>query len=1053
MRWLSCPDVLTDDQLAGQVRLPPQLPLTQGVETAFLDRARRLPDDAQTLLLVAAADDSGQAATVAAAAELLGAGPSAWDTAERSGLVRERDGDLLLRHPLVRSAVYAAATTSQRRAAHQALASALMAVGDVDRRTWHLALAASGPDERLAEELDAVAERANRRAGHEAASAASERAAALTASPDLRARRLFTAATSSWQAGDGPRARALADDGRAQASDPILAADLDRLRGRLEWNVGSPQTGHAIVMAAARGVAATDPKRALELAMLGTTLATFGANPDGSGRTDETPYLPTLSASAPAELRCLAAVIAGQQHILRGEYRDAAEELRQAFRLAESLPPTVDIWANLGIGAFHLGDDELTTRTFSQLLLLGRTAGAMSIIITALTRLPCGQLPAGQWRSAAASADEALAVARGMSSPALSALPLGWLAVLSAFRGEATAPSVLAEVEQVRQQHVLGIVALPVDDVVEWVKGILAANARDDSRAIHHLERISHPDLARLAAVDRIEAAVRALRLDLAGLWVTELDSFGAAVGARWASAAAEHGRAPARGRRDRGPAFRTSSRAARGRRASGRPGKDRAGVRRVPAPYRPARRRPRPPAPRPGGLRRRRRGPLGRAGRSGAARLGRSRAQTGRDHHRTADPAGAADRPAGRPGPDQPGGRGAAVPQPADGRVPPEQRLPEARRPLPQRAGPADPRLANPWSTGATPGGTGERGGYRSPTTTRLEPTMSHTAPHPTGPATAPTAPEQEERRSWAVLAIALTAQLLVVLDISVVNTALPTIGTALSLRGGDLQWLVTAYLLMSGGGLLLGGRVADLLPRRRVFLSGLSVFTTASLLSGLATGAGTLIAARGAQGLGAALMTPAALSLIMTTYAGGQRAKGLALWGALGSVAVAAGVLFGGALTTWVGWQMIFWVNVPIGIAAFVAGRIVIPKDPARSAGLRELDLPGAVAAVGGLAALLLGIQGAGDHGWTSIRTVASAGPGRHPAGLLHPDRASGHPAARPAAHLGRQDARVRYHRHVRRHRHPGRRRSSSPRSSSRPCWATRPCRPGSPSCRSPS
>jgi EmrB/QacA subfamily drug resistance transporter len=250
----------------------------------------------------------------------------------------------------------------------------------------------------------------------------------------------------------------------------------------------------------------------------------------------------------------------------------------------------------------------------------------------------------------------------------------------------------------------------------------------------------------------------------------------------------------------------------------------------------------------------------------------------------------------------------------------------------------------------------------------------MNHTAHHPAGTVEHHPVhdPDRGERRSWAVLAIALTAQLLVVLDISVVNTALPTIGSALSLRGSDLQWLVTAYLLMSGGGLLLGGRIADLLRRRRVFMSGLAVFTTASLVSGFATGAGMLIGARAAQGLGAALMTPAALSIIMTTYAGSQRAKGLAMWGALGSVGIAAGVLFGGALTTWVGWQMIFWVNVPIGAAAFVAAWLLIPNDAATSVGLRQLDLPGAFAAVSGLGALLLGIQGAGDHGWTSFRTL---------------------------------------------------------------------------------
>ena len=246
----------------------------------------------------------------------------------------------------------------------------------------------------------------------------------------------------------------------------------------------------------------------------------------------------------------------------------------------------------------------------------------------------------------------------------------------------------------------------------------------------------------------------------------------------------------------------------------------------------------------------------------------------------------------------------------------------------------------------------------------------MSHHRPDPSS--TLVEDPPQQ-RTSWAVLAVALTAQLLVVLDISVVNTALPTIGAALALPGGDLQWLVTAYLLFSGGGLLLGGRVADLLSRRRVFLSGLAVFTTASLLSGFATGVATLVAARAAQGLGAALMTPAALSIIMTTYAGAQRAKALALWGALGSAGVAAGVLFGGALTTWAGWQMIFWVNVPIGVVAFVAAAILLPRETTPTAGLRQLDLPGAAAAVSGLGALLLAIQGAGDHGWVSLRTMA--------------------------------------------------------------------------------
>ena len=228
--------------------------------------------------------------------------------------------------------------------------------------------------------------------------------------------------------------------------------------------------------------------------------------------------------------------------------------------------------------------------------------------------------------------------------------------------------------------------------------------------------------------------------------------------------------------------------------------------------------------------------------------------------------------------------------------------------------------------------------------------------------------------QKSWALLAIALAAQILVVLDISVVNTALPTIGTALHLEGSQLAWLVTAYLMMSGGGLLLGGRIADLLSRRRVFLTGLSLFTVASLVSGFADSGSQLIAARAVQGLSAALLTPSALSLIMTSYAGTQRKTALALWGAVGSLGVAGGVLLGGALTTWAGWQAIFWINVPIGALALLVGRHIITKDTTPRPGAREFDFPGAATVVGGLASLIYGVSGTTTHGWTSVQTVVS-------------------------------------------------------------------------------
>ena len=212
------PAVLSAGQLAGQARLPDPLPLTAGVERTFLDRARRLPAGTQTLLLVAAADGSGQIATVRRAAAALGAGAEALEAAERSGLIRVQGPELRFRHPLVRSAIYGAATLFEQQRVHRVLAESLS--GDRDRRTWHLALATEGLDEGVAADLDAVAERAQRRGGHEAASAAWERAAELTLEAETRARRLQDAAMSAWLGGQTGRAHVLAEDARAVCQRP-----------------------------------------------------------------------------------------------------------------------------------------------------------------------------------------------------------------------------------------------------------------------------------------------------------------------------------------------------------------------------------------------------------------------------------------------------------------------------------------------------------------------------------------------------------------------------------------------------------------------------------------------------------------------------------------------------------------------------------------------------------------------------------------------------------------------------------------------------------------
>ena len=175
----------------------------------------------------------------------------------------------------------------------------------------------------------------------------------------------------------------------------------------------------------------------------------------------------------------------------------------------------------------------------------------------------------------------------------------------------------------------------------------------------------------------------------------------------------------------------------------------------------------------------------------------------------------------------------------------------------------------------------------------------------------------------------------------------------------------------MMSGGGLLLGGRISDLISRRSVFLTGLTLFTLASIGSGFANSGSQLFIARAVQGLSAALLTPSALSLITTTYAGAQRKAALALWGAVGSLGVAAGVLVGGAVTTWANWHFIFWINGPVGLVALLVGSRIIAKQPASRPRLRDFDLPGALAVISGLAILVYALGGTAQHGWWSAHT----------------------------------------------------------------------------------
>jgi EmrB/QacA subfamily drug resistance transporter len=230
-------------------------------------------------------------------------------------------------------------------------------------------------------------------------------------------------------------------------------------------------------------------------------------------------------------------------------------------------------------------------------------------------------------------------------------------------------------------------------------------------------------------------------------------------------------------------------------------------------------------------------------------------------------------------------------------------------------------------------------------------------------------------DRRKWWALGLLSAVQFMVVLDIAVVNVALPSIQADLGFSQEDLQWVISAYALVFGGLLLLGGRAADLLGRRRVFLAGLVVFTAASLLAGLAWSEPSLIGARALQGLGAAVISPAALSMLSTTFAEGrERNIALGVWGAVGGFGAAAGVLLGGVLTEALSWEWIFFVNVPVGVVAFLLTPALL--DESRDARVQRFDAPGAVLVTTGLASLVYAITQAGQEGWLAGQTVGFIG-----------------------------------------------------------------------------
>ena len=535
---IELPAALTSDQLSGAQPLPPRLPLTDGVEHAFLERVRHLSDDAQTLLLIAAAEDSGRQATVIAAAA-LDAGVAALDAVEEAGLVRVRAGTITFRHPLVRSAVYQGATTSQRRQAHLALAGAADREGDGDRRAWHLAAAAVEPDERVVRELDAVAERASGRGGFEAACAALERAASLTADPRSRARRLVAAAEHAWAAGQLDRTAGLLEAARLLATEPLLRANVGRLRGWFELSVGSVAAAQPILVQAALDAAPVDPGRARRI-LAGAAEAAW-LESDRNAGAELRGVAARLGPANSSHDRYFADLTAGFLANLEDDPAAAVRLLTGAIELAGRLKDP-DLLSLAAHHAFYVGDDTAAHQLNVRVAAAARAGGKAAELLFTLPRLAQAELLCGRWAAAAASAAEAVRLAAETGQSALSALPLAWLTLLAALRGEEDAFwSRVAETEQVAAAYALGVFQSPVLDVLQWARAVQKSGTERPASAATLLGELSHPVIARMAALDAVEAAVHAGRRTAAMEQLKVLQAFATHTGTPWARARAAH--------------------------------------------------------------------------------------------------------------------------------------------------------------------------------------------------------------------------------------------------------------------------------------------------------------------------------------------------------------------------------------------------------------------------------------------------------------------------------------------------------------------------------
>lgn len=505
------PRLLGGDVLSGSLPLPDVLPLGDRLARAFLEQVLRLPAETRTLLLLAAADHGGDPATVFAAGRALGVDAAALEPAETAGLVHVDADGVTFRHPLVRSAIYRGASFLRRRRIHLALADALQGEANVDRRTWHRASAAAGPDNDVAEALVRAAERASARAGHAAAAIALERAADLTTDPARRVRRLADAAQEAWLAGRRELCAGLLDRiGEPQAA--AVRADVLHLRGRLELGAGTVSDAFGLLCEAADLAGPSDPAKALGMLTQACRAAGFAG--DAVRMAEAVRRADALPRTEGADSAFARAFLGGSAAVLQGDMATGIPLLRRALELTPEQPDQPEDLAWAGIAATWLGRPGAARDLFDRGVALARAAGHVGSLPFVLGMRTFYQRRVGDLAEAGATASEAVRLAHDVGQPGDGCYPLASLAWIAAVRGDDAACREYArEVMASAAPRGLG---LPYATAA-WALALLDLGAGRSEAAARRLFELTENTawganlaLPQFSTPDLIEAAVRA---------------------------------------------------------------------------------------------------------------------------------------------------------------------------------------------------------------------------------------------------------------------------------------------------------------------------------------------------------------------------------------------------------------------------------------------------------------------------------------------------------------------------------------------------------------